>query len=762
MIKRWRRFSAGILFLILACGLWYLCLPKPVLKLSVPYSQALYDDQHRLLRLTRARDGQYRLFTPLNHISPNLIKATLLQEDRYFYDHPAVNPFALVRAAFDTYVLRKRRYGGSTITMQLARMRFHITSNTIGGKLKQIYHAFQLERHYSKNQILEAYLNRAPYGGNVSGVAAASLIYFNQPIKQLTLPQALTLSVIPQNPAKRRPVTHNHYLRQARDRLFQHWGKAYPHDKKLAYLFQLPFQIDTDAQLPFLAPHFSNYVISQITLPHTLNTTLDLPMQQQIQQSITDYLQQVAPYNITNAAALLIDNRSMAIKAYVGSSDFYNTSILGQVDGVTAPRSPGSTLKPFIYALAIQQGLITPMSILKDIPQSFSGYRPQDFDDHYLGPITAQDALILSRNIPAVSLEQQLQPTNLYALLHQSGVPLKPEPHYGLSITLGGADITMLKLGELYAMLANRGDFQSVHMLQNQTNASTQPLVSPSASFITLDMLTHNTAPSPMLTPSPTLPVAWKTGTSAGYSDAWAAGDFGHYTLVVWLGNFNGAGNPALVGMTMAGPLFFNIVDRIQQQHPMYKTRGLDHSNLSVIRVTVCKASGKLATAICPDKIKTWFIPGVSPIKKDDIYRWVAIDPNTQKRTCHINKHTQFKAIAFWPSDLQQAFAAAGLPRKIPPPFERHCNFSDAQGMAPHITSPIAHVIYDIAQHPQIALTASADADVHTLYWFANQTYLGKSTPNNPLLWHAQSGTPQITVVDNDGRSNSQSIHVIN
>jgi penicillin-binding protein 1C len=754
-MKWLKRSITSIILLVLVLLTGYLCLPKPTLLSSIPFSQAIYDEHHQLLYLTRASDGQYRLFTALKNISPNLIQATLLQEDRYYYDHPAINPFTLIRAAFDTYILRKRRYGGSTITMQVARLRFHIKSNTVLGKLEQIFCAFQLQRHYSKKQILEAYLNLAPYGGNIVGAGAASLIYFQQDSKFLTLPQAITLSVIPQNPIKRHPYNNNKILITARNNLFQRWASIHPQDKSQTYLFSLPFAINTEQQLPFLTPHFTRYVIKHSNSNKTIITTLDLPLQKQLHTIMTNYLQQASRQNIHNAAALLIDNKSMTIKSYIGSGDFFDKSIEGQVDGIVAYRSPGSALKPFIYALAIEQGLITPMSIVKDIPQNFSGYSPQDFDSQYLGPITAQQALILSRNIPAVNLESQLNSNNLYNLLQLIHIPLKPEKNYGLSIALGGADITMLKLGELYAALANKGIYQTASFIKN-SNSHQQKLLSPSASFITLDMLRHN----PALIKESALPIAWKTGTSAGFSDAWAVGDFGHYTLVVWLGNFNGRGNPALVGLTAAAPLFFQMVHYIQQQQHMTHTRGLSHHNLPVIRIKVCRASGLLATPICPDKIKTWFIPGVSPIKKDSIYRLIAINPKTDLRTCHINKHTQFKAYAFWPSDFEQAFIVAGLPRQQPPAFEKGCEFADSTGLAPHITAPIANVTYDISQHPTIALSATADASSHKLFWFINNIFIGKSEPNEVLTWNARPGKFLLTVVDEQGHSARQNIRI--
>ncbi len=424
---------------------------------GIAYSRAVYDDSQHLLRLTLSPEQKYRYFVPLSHIAPELINATLLQEDQYFRWHYGFNPISMLKATWETYFMQSRRVGASTITMQVARIRFGIHSKTGLGKVWQICRAIQLEMHYSKDQILEAYLNLAPYGNNIEGVGAASLIYFNKPVNQLTLPEALTLAIIPQHPAQRTPQQVK--LKQIRQKLFTRWLVQHPMDVKQQSLFDLPLQMQNTQNLPFFAPHFVNTVLQ--TAPATqqnITSTLNLHLQKTLEKITTHYLKRKKTLGVYNAAVLLIDTRDMSVKSLVGSADFFDRKIAGQINGTDIKRSPGSTLKPFIYGLALDQGLIHPNTILKDVPHSFGSYNPENFDYDFDGPIHAKDALVLSRNIPAITLADQLSQPNLYALLQAAQIrQLKSESYYGLALVLGGAEVTMQELAGLYAMLVNDG-----------------------------------------------------------------------------------------------------------------------------------------------------------------------------------------------------------------------------------------------------------------------------------------------------------------
>lgn len=496
----------------------------------------------------------------------------LLYEDRWFRWHPGINPASLLRSGFATYG-GERRQGGSTLTMQLARRLYTIDSRSIAGKLAQIGHALWLETRYSKDEIIEAYLNLAPYGGNVEGVGAASLIHFHKRAAELTLPEALALAVIPQNPRRRstprQPERAEAELQQARDRLWQSWLARHPEDRRFAADMALPLKLRATSELPFRAPHFAETVLRETrggTDQNEIWSSLDWPRQATLERLLQQYVSRQRGLGIRNAAALLIDTQDMQVKALVGSADYHDKNIDGQVNGVFAKRSPGSTLKPFIYALALDQGVLHPATMLKDAPTAFGPFSPENFDGRFVGPISAQEALIRSRNVPAVSVAARLARPGLYDLLKSSGVAnLAPEKHYGLALTLGGGEVTMEELARLYAILANRGVLQPIGWQRNSKPADKGlRLLSEEAAFITLDMLQHNPRPD---TERPALPaVAWKTGTSWSFRDAWSAGVVGRYVLVVWVGNFDGSSNAAFVGVRAAAPLFFSIVDGLRAQ----------------------------------------------------------------------------------------------------------------------------------------------------------------------------------------------------
>ncbi|WP_131764261.1 penicillin-binding protein 1C [Legionella drozanskii] len=764
-MRRFLKFFSLTLILSFFCGLGILFfLPKPSLLSDYQFSTAVYEEQQHLLRLTLSQDEKYRLFSPLAQISPQLRQATLLQEDQYFYWHYGLNPLAIFKAGWQTYVAKSRRVGASTITMQLARIRFGINSKKVSGKLWQIIRALQLEMHYNKDQILEAYLNLAPYGNNIEGVGAASLIYFAKPVSKLTLPEALTLTVIPQNPSRRIPSNKN--LKTIRNKLFVRWLAKHPEDAYQATSIHLPLEMQTVHSLPFIAPHFVNSVLHETRKQQEITTTLDYRLQTILKRIIHQYLVRKKTVGAYNAAVLLVDTRDMSVKGLVGSADFFNSEIGGQINGTEIKRSPGSTLKPFIYGLALDQGLIHPNTVLKDVPSSFGSYNPENFDYDFMGPIKAKDALVLSRNIPAIYLESQLTKPNLHQLLENAQVSeLKSESYYGLALSLGGAELTMRELASLYAMLNNDGLWHPLRTRKDEPNSPGTRLLSPEASYLVLDMLKNTPRPQLQGSTSNNTQVAWKTGTSSGYRDAWSVGVFGPYVLTVWLGNFDNQANPAFVGKNLAAPLFFELIDAIRHERGPLAIIEKRPETMQLTRVEVCKASGMLPTRYCQDKEMTWFIPGKSPIKTDTIYREVAIDKNTGLRTCHFNDNTRFEIYEFWPTDLLKIFKQAGIQRRVPPVFESDCSLTQTNfGLSPQIRSPQTDLSYIVransVHNTEIPLTAVTDADVASIYWFINEVYLAKTRPDEPFFWKAKPGKFVIRVVDDHGRSNARDINI--
>ncbi|HEY0634302.1 MAG TPA: penicillin-binding protein 1C [Gammaproteobacteria bacterium] len=772
MTRRRRRRLLTTAALVALPWLWIVAAPRPAL-VEVGFSQAFYDRDNRLLRLTLAADERYRLWVPLKQIAPVLVETTLLQEDRYFHDHLGVNPVALLKAAWRTYGRGDRRVGASTITMQLARLRFGIESRTLPGKLRQILRALQLEWHYSKEEILEAYLNLAPYGGNIEGIEAASRIYFDKPASAITLHEALTLTVIPQSPAARLPQPDNRDspLTTARSALLELWLKEHPQDEARRERLRLPPQLRQRRELPFAAPHFVNTLLARPgSSEQNVVTTLDLPLQQLLERTLRDYVASAASIGIVNASALLLDTRDMGVRALVGSADYHDDAIQGQVDGTRALRSPGSTLKPFIYALGLQQGKILPSTLLKDAPFSLGSYNPENFDRDFAGPVSVQEALIRSRNIPAIQVARELQEPDLYAFLQQAGVALPhPADHYGLALVLGGAEVRMQDLARLYALFAHEGELHPLRFTasEEQPRHGT-PLLTPAASYLTLQMLERNPPPRRGFRAEwlrDALPVSWKSGTSYSYRDAWSAGLFGPYVLVVWIGNFDGRGNPAFVGREAAAPLFFRIVDAVRS-HDRLVPRPLSVP-VGVTRTQVCAVSGQLPGKYCQHRVEGGFIAGVSPITPCEVHRTVAIDRTSGLRSCSTDPGQQRQEIyEFWPSDILAIFRRAGVPRRSPPPYLPGCAIEqrDRDHKAPQITSPRTNLVYQYRpgdqQRSQLPLTAVSDADARSLYWFLNERFVGNSKPQEALLLPLKPGDYVVRVLDDTGSGDSRELHV--
>ncbi|MDX1677711.1 penicillin-binding protein 1C [Arsukibacterium sp.] len=780
----WLLLPAGTLLLLAV--LLFAVSAKPDLYAGYQQGSAYFAANGELLSLQLADDQRYRLKLPLADIAPVIQRATLLYEDRKFYQHFGVDFTAIARAFWQGVLKNGRRQGASTISMQLARLRFKLNTHTIAGKLQQVGYALYLERHFSKAELLEAYFNYAPYGGNIEGVAAASLIYFGKEASELTLPEAIALSVIPQNPNQRSPLsrTGQQQLELARQRLTAIWQQQTEQSAPSAgpsLPLNLPLHYLSRADIPQQAPHFINQLRSQRQQRGRFYTSLQLPLQQRFEQQLSRYLQRQQATGINNGSVLLIKRSTMQIQAWLGSADFNNETIAGQVDGVTAARSPGSALKPFVYALALQQGLIHPKTLLTDLPRRYGSFNPENFDRQFSGPVSATTALINSRNLPAVQLQAQLQQPDFYQWLNAAGVPLaQPASHYGLALVLGGMELNMAQLVQLYAMLGNGGKWQAVSWQQQpaQTNQS-QSLLSPEAAFLTLDMLRQHPGLQrgalSELTSQP--PVAWKTGTSYAFRDAWAVGLSGDYVLAVWLGNFDGSSNPNLVGRSAAGPLFFELLALLPQNQQQDQQLFSPAASLNLTKVALCSRSGDLPNKYCPQTEPGWFIPGVSPIKVSDVHRAVPVEIQSGLRAClHQPGVTKLNVFEFWPSDISSAMRQAGIMLASAPRYAKPCPANLRRStQPPQIRSPQPGLTYVISQPDQqkhqggttqgakqqaIALQASFDGAVTRAHWFADKRYLGAVAPGETLFWQGQPGQVQLSVVDDLGGATSVTIAI--
>jgi penicillin-binding protein 1C len=764
--RRSVRVAAGIILTLVALRVW----PHAPLEARVPLSTGVWSADGEVLRVTLAADDQYRLWVPLDGISPLLIDAVLLKEDRWFHWHPGVNPVALTRAATRTF--RGDRQGGSTLTMQLARLLYRLNTKTLSGKTRQMAAALWLERRYSKRELLEAYLNVAPFGGNIEGVGAASRIYFGKTPDRLTLGEALTLAVIPQSPTSRGGAAASEpSVLAARARLgadwLAHFGEG-DDEGSTRRQVELPILAKPQFAMPWQAPHFVDALMAQradrAERGGRVVSTLDAGLQRAVELQIRRYLTERGEVGVRNAAAVVVDTRDMGVKAWVGSADYWNARD-GQVNGVIAKRSPGSALKPFIYALGLDQGVLHPRTMLRDAPSAFGPFTPENFDGRFVGPVAAEEALIRSRNIPAIWVSSQLTQPNLYQFLRSAGVrDMKSEAFYGLALALGGGEVTMEELAGLYAMIANEGRLRP---LRTDASAPAQEgvrLLSSEASFITLDMLRHNARPEGdrLLNARTQWPVAWKTGTSWGFRDAWSAGVAGPYVVVIWIGDFDGRGNPAFVGADAAAPLFFRVIDALNLLRPAEPAVAMVPP-AGASRVAVCVGSGDLPNADCPHTIDTWYIPGKSPIRVSQLHRKVAIDSMTGRPACPpYGGTTRFEVYEYWSSDLLALFREAGVPRRLPPALPPCA--ADDRLEPPRIASPMRNVAYSLRSDQQdtIPLDVTVAADVQRVYWFDGNALIGvRLVSEGSLPWRPlTSGAHLIRVVDDHGRSAERDVMV--
>jgi penicillin-binding protein 1C len=732
--------------------------PAPLLVNHAGMSQLVLARDGSLVRLGLSSDDRYRLWTPLDEIPPAMIDATLLQEDRFFFRHPGVNPLALLRAIDRTYVRGDRRVGASTISMQLARLRFDLDTRTWDGKLAQMGRALWLELAFTKAALLEAYLNLAPYGANVEGVGAASWVWFGKPPRDLTPAEALSLAVVPKSPHARNPATPSGRaaIASAAATLAAAWRRRHADAPDVGAVRFLA----RDA-LPYRAPHLADRLVAGAPLASRLEATIDPRHQALVEDQVTRFVDGARRFGVRNAAVLLLDHRSMEVLAYVGSADHGDAAIEGAVDGVRGRRSPGSALKPLVYGLALDAGLINPQTMLEDTSLTISSWNPENFDRDFVGPISATDALVRSRNLPAVQLANRLPAPGLHGLLAQAHVArLRSPEFYGLALALGGGEIRLDELVRLYAMLAGGGVDRDLVLVRDQRSAPSRRLLSPEASFLVLDMLRANPRPGDEMGARRREPVAWKTGTSFGFRDAWAVGVAGRFALGVWVGNFDGTPNPAFVGREVAGPLFFGIVDALraagEASTPPAAPPGL-------VRAPVCALSGAPPGPHCPGRKETWVIAGRSPIAPCSVHREIAIDVASGLRACP-DQHdgVRREVYEFWPSHLQALFRRVGIARRTPPAYAPGCAERSVVGRPLRIDSPQPRLVYALRDGADDAIpfSAVADADGRRVSWFVDDAFVGQSEPGGTLFWAARPGRFVLRAVDDAGRSVAQPLAV--
>ncbi|WP_108883619.1 penicillin-binding protein 1C [Anderseniella sp. Alg231-50] len=528
----------------------------PPLPESSTQSVEVVDRDGKLLRAFAAADGRWRLPVRLDKVDPEFVRMLVAYEDRRFWQHGGVDPLAMIRAAWQ--MLRHGRIvsGGSTITMQLARLLEPRPERSLTAKVRQMARALQIERRLDKRRILELYLTHAPYGGNIEGVRAASLAWFGKEPKSLGLAQGALLVALPQSPERRRPDRYRERAKAARDQVLARMAEGgFIASGEVARASAVPVRARRLA-LPALAPHLAQQARWLRPTEQVHQVTLSRPVQKALEVVASEAAQRLGPD--LSVAMMLADVHTGEVLAEVGSAGLLDVRRSGWIDMTGVPRSPGSALKPFIYALALEDGLVLPETLIEDRPASFDGYRPRNFDLTYQGDVSVRQALQLSLNVPAVRLLQATVPSRLLGRLHRAGVvPVLPRDKApGLAIGLGGVGVTLKDLVQAYTVFANNG--RTVTLGDGVTGrpaaAAGRAMFSPVATWHVSDILSGVAPPRG----TARLPIAYKTGTSYGNRDAWSIGFDGRHVLGVWVGRADSAPVPDLNGITVAAPILFD------------------------------------------------------------------------------------------------------------------------------------------------------------------------------------------------------------
>ncbi len=706
-----RRTTVLIILGILLAG-WLFCLPKDLFK-GTPYATVVADRNGELLGARIADDGQWR-FPPCDTV-PSRYAAALIQfEDRYFRWHPGVNPAALARAVWSNLKAGHVVSGGSTITMQVIRLS-RGKERTLWQKMVEAILATRLEFRCSKREILALYASYAPFGGNVVGIEAAAWRYFGRPASELSWAESATLAVLPNAPSTIHPGKGRDQLLEKRNRLLERLHKRGYFDASTlegALAEPLP---DEPYPLPNLARH---YVERQ---PHgeRSQSSIDIHLQRQVEAATTRWSDELTLGGAADLAAVILDIRSGEIIAYVGNASPLRKRNGSEVDIATAPRSTGSILKPFLYCAALQEGVILPRTLIRDTPVNLNGFTPQNFDLQFHGAVPAAEALARSLNVPAVHLLRAYGAPRFLELLRQAGLSTltRSASDYGLSLILGGSEGTLMDITQAYANMVR----------QYQGLETDSPFKDKIAIWYTFEALKEVNRPDEIdwkLIQS-VRRVAWKTGTSYGYRDAWAVGVTPDYAVGVWCGNADGHGVAGMTGAKTAGPVLFDLLNLLPPsadwfQEPMEGGVFLD----------VCTASGMLRSQDCPD-YESIRLPekaaesDVCPYHKDGVFRlppameWYYKTWHPEYQVHPVADQAQLEFLYPEPGSI------LALPRQL-------------DGSTPGAVFEAVH------RNPNA-----------TLYWHLDQNYLGETRFIHQMRLNPEPGRHTVTIVDGEGNTAS-------
>ncbi len=584
--------------------------PLP-LREAQPARVVVAEDGTPLWRVADSQ-GVWRYPVTLNEVSPAYIEALLNFEDRWFWQHPGINPAAFLRALAQNLRHGGIVSGGSTLTMQVARL-IDPQPRTLRGKLVQTWRAVQLEWHLSKREILTLYLNCAPFGGTVEGVGAASWIWLGKPPSQLTKGEAALLAALPQAPSRLRPDRWPRRAEAARNKVLERLARYHVWPEREVKEIQQEAVWLPPRQLPQQAPLLARRLLS-LSSQNKIVSTLDVSLQREL-ESLTDSVKLRLPPR-TSLALLVVDHTSMKVRGYVGSADFNDDSRFGHVDMIHSIRSPGSVLKPFIYGMALDDGLIHSESLLQDVPRRFGDYRPGNFDSGFHGPVSASEALKRSLNLPAVQLLDALGPKNVAARLRNVGLNLHfpPGAEPNLSLALGGAGARLDEMVAAYSAFARQGNAASLRWLPYQPLRQ-RPLLSPGAAWIVRHILAGETQPLASGAASDMVSLAWKTGTSYGYRDAWAIGVTPRYLIGVWVGRPDATPVAGQFGFASAVPIM-NQVNAVLRKYMPVKGTPRDPLPATVSAIAICWPGGQPLPPDdenCRQRRQSWALNQIAP-----------------------------------------------------------------------------------------------------------------------------------------------------
>jgi penicillin-binding protein 1C len=722
---------------------------------KIEYSTIITDNKGEVVNSFLTKDQKWRMKTELGEISPLLQKTIIAKEDRHFYSHPGVNPFAVIRATFSNIFHMRRMSGASTITMQVAKM-LEPGKRNMWSKMREIFRALQLELKYSKKEILQLYLNLVPYGGNIEGVKTASLLYFKKNPDHLSLAEITALSIIPNKPGVMIPGRNNDFIVKERNRWLQKFAnrKVFT-QKEIEDALAEPLNA-TRGTVPHFIPHLSYKLKKQGG--DIIKTNIDLNTQLKTEKLVEDYIRTQRLKNIKNAAVIIIDNKTHKVITYVGSSNFYDTTDGGQVNGANAVRQPGSTLKPLLYAMCFDEGLLTPKTVMTDVAVNYDGYAPENYDEKFNGYVTVETALEHSLNIPAVKGLKMLGHEKMIQELSNCNFKQiqKDRRKLGLSLILGGCGTTLEELTGLFSSFANNGVLITPSYIQNDTAYNRTNVMSPAANYMINEILSKVNRPDFPLNWSATekMPkIAWKTGTSYGKKDAWSIGYNKNYTVGIWTGNFSGVGAADLSGANIATPLLFKIFNTIDyDSDEEWFTQPKDCD----IR-QVCSETGLVPSEHCMSLVTDYFIPLISSAKVCN--NWQEVMINTSEKisyckSCVPENGYKKKWYKIVEPDMQAWFEENRIAYQKIPPHNPECELI-FKGAAPAITSPVNGTEYLInKKDPEpLQLICKTANDVSKVYWYINNKFFKSSNAGEKQFFVPEEGPVKISCTDDKGRN---------